>query len=58
MFQEVGLVQLIEPGRGVISYWVASERDTAKLKQKTNKTLVQAKLQHKMAAVDAGKSRH
>lgn len=57
MFQEVGLVQLIESGRGVIIYWVASERDTAKLK-KQNKTLVQAKLQHKMAAVDAGKTRH
>lgn len=57
MFQEVGLVQLIESGRGVIIYWVASERDTEKLK-KQSKTSVQAKLQHKMAAVDAGKSRH
>lgn len=56
MFQEVGLVQLMESG-SVIIYWVASERDTAKLK-KQNKTLVQAKLQHKMAAVDAGKTRH
>lgn len=52
MFQEDVLIQLVESGRGVIIYWVASERDTAKMKKIPNKTLFQAKLEHKMAAGD------